>query len=66
MSPYPLTNFEILKYYQNVAQQSSKNEPKFNSVNSRNNLSKIKAEAYVINLDEMNPNKDGLFESSAF
>ena len=29
MSPYPLTNFEIRKYYQN--------EPKFNGVCSRNN-----------------------------
>ena len=33
MSPHPLTNFEIQKYYQN--------EPKFNSVSSRNNLPKI-------------------------
>ena len=32
------------KYYQN--------KPKFNGVYSRNNLSKIKDEAYVINLDE--------------
>ena len=30
----------------------SKNEPKFNSVSSRNNLLKIKDGAYVINLDE--------------
>ena len=30
----------------------SKNEPKFNSVSSRNNLPKIKDGAYVINLDE--------------
>ena len=49
MLPQPLTNFEIQKYYQNDAQLSSKNEPKFNS---RNNLSKIKDGAYVINLDE--------------
>ena len=28
------------------------NEPKFNGVYSRNNLSKIKDETYVINLDE--------------
>ena len=34
MSPYPLTNFEIQNYHQS--------EPKFNSVYSRNNLSKIK------------------------
>ena len=43
MLPYPLTNFEIQKYYQN--------EPKFKSVYSRNNLSKIKDGAYIINLD---------------
>ena len=49
MLPQPLTNFEIQKYYQNDAQLSSKNEPKFNS---RNNLPKIKDGAYVINLDE--------------
>ena len=34
MPPHSLTNFEIQKYYQN--------EPKFNGVYSRNNLSKIK------------------------
>ena len=39
-----LTNFEIQKYYQN--------EPKFNGVYSRDNLTKIKDGAYVINLDE--------------
>ena len=44
MSPYPLTTFEIQKYYQN--------EPKLNSVYSRNNLPKIKDGAYLINLDE--------------
>ena len=44
MPPYPLTNFEIQKYYQN--------EPKFNDVYSRNNLPKIKDGTYVINLDE--------------
>ena len=44
MAPHPLTNFEIQKYYQD--------EPKFNGVYSRNNLSKIKDGAYVINLDE--------------
>ena len=43
--PHPLTNFEIQKYYQN--------EPKFNGVYSRNNLTKkIKDDAYVINLDK--------------
>ena len=45
MLPHPLTNFEIQKYYQN--------EPRFNGVFSRNNLTtKIKDGAYVINLDE--------------
>ena len=41
---HPLTNFEILKCY--------KNEPRFNGVYSRDNLSKIKDGAYIINLDE--------------
>ena len=44
MPPYPLTNFEIQKYYQT--------EPKFNGVYLRNNLPKIKDGTYVINLDE--------------
>ena len=44
MPPHPLTNFEIKKYYQN--------EPKFNGVYSRNNLSKIKDWKYIINLDD--------------
>ena len=45
MPPNPLTNFEIQKYYQN--------EPKFNCVYSRDNLSdKIRNRAYVVNLDE--------------
>ena len=45
MTPHPLTNFEIQKYY--------KIEPRFNGVFSRNNLSKkIKDGAYIINLDE--------------
>ena len=44
MPPHPLTNFEIQKYYQN--------EPRFNGVYSRDNLPKIKDEAYIINLDE--------------
>ena len=42
--PYPLTNFEVQKCYQN--------EHNFNGVYSRNNLSKIKDGAYVINLDD--------------
>ena len=48
MPPYPLTNFEIQKYYQN--------KPIFRGVYSRNNLhkkkNKIKGGAYVVNLDE--------------
>ena len=44
MTPHRLTNFEIQKYYQN--------EPKLNGVYSRNNSSKRKDGAYVINLDE--------------
>ena len=45
MTPHPLTNFEIQRYYEN--------EPRFNGVYSRNNLpKKIKDGAYVINLDE--------------
>ena len=44
MPSHPLTDFDIQKYYQN--------EPKFNGVYSRNNLFKIKDEAYIINLDE--------------
>ena len=44
-SPHPLTNFEIKNYYEN--------EPRFNGVCSRDNLSKtIKNGAYVINLNE--------------
>ena len=41
MLPHLLTNFEIQKYYEN--------ETKFTSVYSRNNLSKIKDTAYIIN-----------------
>ena len=44
MPPHPLTNFEIQKYYQN--------KPRFNGAYSRDKLTKIKDEAYVINLDE--------------
>ena len=43
MPPHPLTNFEIQKYYEN--------EPKFNSVYSRNNLLKEEGGTYTINLD---------------
>ena len=44
MSPHPLTNSEMQKYYQN--------EPKFNGIYSRNYLPKIKDGAYVINHGE--------------
>ena len=45
MSPHPLTNSEIGKYYQN--------EPRFNEIYSRDILpDKIKDGEYVINLDE--------------
>ena len=44
MPHHPLTNFEIQKYY--------KNKPKFNGIYSRNNLSKIKDGAYMINFNE--------------
>ena len=45
MPPHTSANFEIQRYYQN--------EPRFNSVYSRNNFpEKIKDGAYVTNLDE--------------
>ena len=45
MPPHPITNFEILKHYQN--------EPRFNGVYSKSNLpEKINNGAYEINLDE--------------
>ena len=44
MALHPLTNFEKQKCYQN--------EPEFNSVYSRNNLSEIKDAVYIISLDE--------------
>ena len=45
MQPHPLTNLEIMKYYEN--------ESRFNGVYSRDNLPiKTKGGAYVINLDE--------------
>ena len=44
MPSHPLTNFEIQKYYQN--------ELRFNGVYSRDNLTEIKDESYIINLDE--------------
>ena len=45
LPPHPLTNFEILEYYQNG--------PRFTGVFSKDNLpNSIKIGAYVINLDE--------------
>ena len=44
MPSHPLTNFEIQKYYEN--------EPKFNGVYSRNDLSKIKDRPNIVNFDE--------------
>ena len=44
MLSHPITNFEIQKYYQNLT--------RFNDVYSRDNLTKIKNGAYVINLNE--------------
>ena len=53
MPPHPLTNFEIIKYYENDEKRSSKNESRFNGVYSRDYLpTKIKNGAHVINLDE--------------
>ena len=46
MLPYPLTNFETQKYYQN--------ESIFSGVYSRNNLPKLKDGSYVINLVSLN------------
>ena len=44
MPPYPLTNFEIQRCYQN--------EPRFNSVYSRDDLPYKINGAYIINLNE--------------
>ena len=53
MSPPPLINFEIQKYYQN--------QPKFNDVYSRKNLSKIKDGGYTVNLDEFKSVENHMF-----
>ena len=45
MPPHPLSNFEIQKYYQN--------EPRFNGACSRDNSTKIKDGAYIVNLDKL-------------
>ena len=44
MPPHFLANFEIQKYYEN--------KPTFNGVYSKNNLSTIKDEVFILNLDE--------------
>ena len=44
MPSYPLIDFELQKYHEN--------EPEFNGVYSRNNLSKLKDWAYIINIDK--------------
>ena len=44
MPPHPFTNFKIQEYYQS--------EPRFNSVYSKDSLTKIKDGDYIINLDE--------------
>ena len=43
-SHHPLTNFELQKYYEN--------EPKFNGIYSKNNVSKTKDGTHIINLNE--------------
>ena len=63
MPPHALTNFEIHKYYQNDAQLSSKNEPKFNGVCPGNNLPEIKDRAYVTNLWWVRINRNSLDSS---
>ena len=53
---HSLTKFKIQKYYQN--------EPEFYGLYSRNNWSKIKDRAYVINLDEYKSIWTRLYEDS--
>ena len=43
MRSYPLTNFKIVRYYQN--------EPKFNGVYSRDHWSKIKDRVFITKFD---------------
>ena len=58
MPPHLLANFEIQKYYQNDVKRSSKNEPRFNGVFSRDNLpNKIKDGVDIINFDEYSDNR---------
>ena len=49
MSSYPLTNFEILRSYQN--------KPRLNGVHSRNDLPNIRDGAYLINLEILSINQ---------
>ena len=44
MLPCPWTNYQIEKYYQN--------EPKFDGIYSRNNLTKTRDGTFIIDLDE--------------
>ena len=53
MPPQYSINSEMPNYYQNEAKLSSKNEPKFNGVYSRNNLTKTKDRAFLISLDKL-------------
>ena len=52
MLPHYLGNFEIQKCYHNHAERRSKNETRFDGVNSIDNLPKINNGAYIINIDE--------------
>ena len=54
---HPLNNIEIINYFNY--------EPRFNGVFSRNNLSRIKDGAYVINLDDKNSKSTYWFSLSA-
>ena len=47
-----MNNFEIQKY---------QNKPRFNGVNSENDLSKMKDAAYILNLDAYNSVKSFVF-----
>ena len=47
ISPHPLNYFKLQKYYQN--------EAKFNGVDLKKKISKIKDGTYIINLDEHKP-----------
>ena len=55
MSPHSLINFKIRKHYQN--------EPKFNGVYSRNNLSKTKDGVYIKRLGSIGTHWIPLYEN---